>query len=86
MHSHATRTLTCPLCRSGLKRVRRSFADRLVGLFVPVLRYRCRAEACHWEALVKRHSSRVLGGFYQGRQVLEPSRGSVADERRSQAG
>jgi len=39
----------CPECHSSVNRVRRRFVDRLVSLFYPVHRYRCRSFVCSWE-------------------------------------
>lgn len=38
----------CPRCGSDLRRIHRRFLDRLLSLFVPVRRYRCRNRDCWW--------------------------------------
>jgi hypothetical protein len=45
----------CPHCGSDLRRVHRRPRDRLLDLFVPVRRYRCKNRDCYWSGLrVKR--------------------------------
>ena len=40
----------CPRCgATGLVRVQRRAVDRLLGLFVPMRRYRCTHVECGWE-------------------------------------
>jgi len=85
MKSPAAPARTCPCCRSRLQRVRRGFADRLLSLFVPVLRYRCGSATCGWEALLRRApapagAQHVRDRLYLGRQRLDPSRCAPADE------
>ena len=46
----------CPLCTGPLIRARRSMADRLIGLFVPAYRYRCRRFNCQWEGTIRTES------------------------------
>jgi hypothetical protein len=41
----------CPRCGSDLRRIRRTRADRLLSIAVPVRRFRCSNEVCHWEGL-----------------------------------
>lgn len=48
------RARVCPRCGRAIGRVPRHFADRLLSLFVPVLRYRCEAPMYGWEGLVRR--------------------------------
>lgn len=59
--------------------MRREFGDRVLSLFVPVLRCRCAAGICGWQGLVRRSTANAAllmgSGFYASRQVLEPSRG-----------
>jgi hypothetical protein len=74
MKAHQVLHHRCPLCQSGLSRVRRSFLDRVFNLFVPVLRYRCASVHCGWEGLARRQAGRLGSQRYTGRQVLEPSR------------
>jgi len=42
-------SLQCPICGSQLDRVHCHTADRFIGLFVPVRRYRCHNSTCGWE-------------------------------------
>jgi uncharacterized protein YbaR (Trm112 family) len=62
--------LVCPDCRGNLSRVRRSFLDRMLGLFVASRRYQC--VHCGWGGLlqgrVRRH------GAYQSYRALEAAR------------
>jgi hypothetical protein len=45
----------CPRCGSDLHRIHRRRSDRLVDLYVPVRRYRCKNRDCRWQGLrVKR--------------------------------
>ncbi len=46
--------LVCPRCRGPVMRVRRNPFDRLLSLFAPRWRYRCRALACGWEGTIRR--------------------------------
>jgi uncharacterized protein with PIN domain len=39
----------CPLCNGAIKRIPRRFIDRLLSMFSPVHRYRCRSMRCGWE-------------------------------------
>lgn len=42
--------LTCPQCKSHyVVRVRRRLLGRLISLFYPLHRYRCRNLGCEWE-------------------------------------
>jgi predicted RNA-binding Zn-ribbon protein involved in translation (DUF1610 family) len=43
--------IQCPRCGGGIHRIHRTWTDRLVGLFVPVRRYRCRNDECGWKGL-----------------------------------
>lgn len=43
----------CPNCGWRTQRVQRLFADRLISLFVPVMRYRCQSATCGWEGRVR---------------------------------
>jgi hypothetical protein len=49
-------TQKCPLCGSELHRIRRRTRDRIVNLLVPVRRYRCKSNECHWQGLRVGHS------------------------------
>jgi predicted RNA-binding Zn-ribbon protein involved in translation (DUF1610 family) len=44
-------TRACPRCGNDLIRVHRHAADRLLNLFVPVRRYRCKDGSCGWSGL-----------------------------------
>ncbi|MGC8763478.1 MAG: hypothetical protein ACP5VN_07590 [Acidobacteriota bacterium] len=46
-----------PRCGAPLRRVRRSTAERLAGLWVPSQKFRCTAPACGWEGLWKAERS-----------------------------
>jgi hypothetical protein len=64
----------CPLCGGPLERVPRQWLDRLLSLFSPRRRYRCRTWRCNWEGTLrynpsapradveKRYQRRVDGG------------------------
>jgi hypothetical protein len=41
----------CPHCSGDLRRIHRNRLDRLVTVFVPVGRYRCRNRDCQWQGL-----------------------------------
>lgn len=41
----------CPHCSRDLRRIHRRWLDRLVNVFVPVARYRCRNRECRWQGL-----------------------------------
>lgn len=43
----------CPKCQQNLARIPRTTMDRMVGIFRPVKRYRCRNFACHWEGTLR---------------------------------
>ena len=43
--------LKCPRCDGSLYRIHRTGIDRLISLYVPVRRYRCRADGCRWSGL-----------------------------------
>lgn len=44
-------TRACPRCGSGLHRIHRRTADRLISLYVPVRRYECKNDDCRWQGL-----------------------------------
>ncbi len=44
-------TLLCPRCKSDLHRIHRRTSDRLLGLFIPLRRYRCSNRECGWSGL-----------------------------------
>jgi len=41
----------CPYCGSDLHRIHRRWRDRVLGLYVPLRRYRCGNRDCRWEGL-----------------------------------
>ncbi len=43
--------LACPVCGGELRRVRRTFLDRVISQFVPVRRYSCKNPDCRWTGL-----------------------------------
>jgi hypothetical protein len=43
--------LVCPECGGDLHRTHRHWPDRVVGLLVPVRRYRCKNQDCLWSGL-----------------------------------
>jgi hypothetical protein len=43
--------LRCPRCGSEMYRVHRHWHDRVLDLFVPVRRYRCKNQDCTWRGL-----------------------------------
>ena len=45
--------LGCPRCGGVLVRVRRKPLDRLLSLFAPRRRVRCRAMGCGWEGTLR---------------------------------
>jgi hypothetical protein len=45
------RARECPTCGGGLRRIHRRSLDRLISVFVPVRRYRCRNNECRWQGL-----------------------------------
>jgi len=50
--------LKCPRCGSGLHRVHRYWPDRVLSIYVPVRRYRCKNHDCGWHGLrvrISRH-------------------------------
>ncbi|MBS1230830.1 MAG: hypothetical protein H6R17_4107 [Proteobacteria bacterium] len=56
----------CPRCSSALFRVAPRLADLLLGLFIPLHRYRCISLQCSWEGNLReqRHAflPQVIGG------------------------
>lgn len=78
------RARVCPRCGRPIRRVRRRFTDRLISLFVPVLRFRCEAAPCGWEGLIRGGHTRVGGHGsrdYVPRHALVPSRGAPTPAR-----
>ena len=51
MRTPALAVLRCPKCKGGLHRTHRRRLDHLIGLFVPVRRYRCSNNQCRWGGL-----------------------------------
>ena len=45
---------SCPQCASIVERMQRNWFDRLLSLWLPVLRYRCRSDTCGWEGVLLR--------------------------------
>lgn len=43
--------LKCPKCDGSLGRTHRTGIDRLISVYVPVRRYRCRTDGCGWSGL-----------------------------------
>lgn len=43
----------CPRCGEALRRIRRSFGDRVLSLVSERKRYRCKAWGCGWEGCLK---------------------------------
>jgi hypothetical protein len=41
----------CPRCGGPIHRVHRKWYDRAISVYVPVRRYRCSDESCHWKGL-----------------------------------
>jgi hypothetical protein len=51
------------------------FTDRLLSVFVPLVRYRCRSIKCGWEGTLRRlDEPQRSKGPRPGTQVLESSR------------
>jgi hypothetical protein len=68
----------CPRCQRRTDRVSRRWFDRVLSVFVPVVRYRCASEGCGWEGLLmRRHELQEratrLDSSYRP-QRLEPPR------------
>lgn len=51
LHTPALSALTCPKCNGAIHRVHRTRLDHLIGLYVPVRRYRCANRECKWQGL-----------------------------------
>jgi hypothetical protein len=51
MTSPRLTTQKCPVCDGEVHRIRRRTRDRLLSVFVPVRRYRCRNRECNWQGL-----------------------------------
>ncbi len=48
-----TPRLACPECGRDLVRVQRHLSDRLLSVFWPRQRYRCRMHDCNWEGCLR---------------------------------
>lgn len=59
----------CPLCGAEAERVHRHFADRLLGVFRSVHRYRCVRAGCGWEGIVSRDERPPAGGGGAGTRL-----------------
>lgn len=46
----------CPRCGGDLHRIHRHRRDRMLDLFVPVRRYRCKSPDCRWQGLRTKRS------------------------------
>ncbi len=44
----------CPSCGAKIERIHRCRIDRLVAIFHPLYRYRCRSSACGWQGFLDR--------------------------------
>jgi hypothetical protein len=72
----------CPRCQCRTDRVSRRWFDRVLSMFMPVVRYRCSSASCGWEGLLmRRHELQEratrLDSSYRP-QRLGPSRASAA--------
>jgi hypothetical protein len=47
--------ITCPKCKRHLERTNRTAIDKLIGIVIPVRRYKCMG--CFWEGLRVYHSN-----------------------------
>jgi hypothetical protein len=47
-----------------MDRIKRRFVDRIVSLFTPLRRYRCRNVACEWEGNLRHERKRVSLGSH----------------------
>jgi len=51
---------TCPVCNGPVYRVRRRFIDRLIGLLIPLRRYRCSEPHCRREGNLRKLPANLL--------------------------
>ncbi len=51
LNSESLTNSKCPKCGGAIDRVHRRWYDRLICLYVPVRRYRCRTLSCRWRGL-----------------------------------
>ena len=52
-NGHQPSRHVCPKCGRPVYKVHRSARDRMVSMFYPVGRFRCRAEGCRWQGLLR---------------------------------
>jgi len=57
----------CPRCSSALFGVARRLPDLLLGLFIPLRRYRCISLQCSWEGNFRERRTRLLTEVVNGR-------------------
>ena len=50
----------CPICNGSTYRIPRRLVDRIVNLFTPVYRYRCRTMNCIWEGNIRKYGADQL--------------------------
>lgn len=53
MYSEHREQSVYPQCSKPLRRIRRTPVDRLLSLFAPRKRYRCRTWGCGWEGTIR---------------------------------
>lgn len=76
---------SCPRCQRRTDRVARRWFERLLSVFMPVVRYRCASPGCGWEGLLlRRHRlrgrvTRPADARYRP-QWLQPARGDTRSE------
>ncbi len=58
----SAKRLACPKCGGDLSRIPRRIVDRLLSVFRPVQRYRCRNFACQW-----------IGNIPSGSRTVDPT-------------
>jgi hypothetical protein len=68
-NSHQPSRRVCPKCGMPVHKVHRSARDRMVSMFYPVGRFRCRAEGCGWQGLLHQTptESRPRTGYARSR-------------------
>ncbi|MDP2004253.1 MAG: hypothetical protein Q8K45_01145 [Rubrivivax sp.] len=49
---------SCPRCKRRADRMARGWFDRVLSLFMPIVRYRCASAECGWEGLLMRRHRR----------------------------
>ena len=60
VHAPSLSGARCPQCDGEIHRVHRRFRDLIIGLFVPVRRYRCSNRECRWQGLRVTGSTRPV--------------------------